>query len=260
MSSYRYTIPPIKMPNSLSSFIKSNSSKANNSRLSNNASNSVSGRKINGSIFKYILLIIIILITLFIAFYILYYIFYDCYEKKSLGEYLFDMKLQPCVYEYNPKSFAERKVADEEEVFNIANQIYTYEQAKCKCAALGARMATREEVIDAYNHGADWCVYSWTDGGFALYPTQKCTWDELQLGDPKHRNDCGQPGVNGGIFDQNLKFGINCFGVKPKGVIEKPPYCKEKDFCKMKVNRFANIKSSRDVISPFNNNQWSKFV
>ena len=37
------------------------------------------------------------------------------------------------------------------EVFNISNQIYTYKQAKCKCETYGAQLATKDQIIDAYN-------------------------------------------------------------------------------------------------------------
>ena len=50
----------------------------------------------------------------------------------------------------------------------------------------------------------------------ALFPTQKKTWNNLQK-IPGHENDCGRPWVNGGYIDNpNVKFGINCFGYKPK--------------------------------------------
>jgi len=45
-------------------------------------------------------------------------------------------------------------------------------------------------------------------------PTQKDTWDSLQQ--TKQPNVCGRPGVNGGFLeDDSLKYGANCFGVKP---------------------------------------------
>ena len=50
----------------------------------------------------------------------------------------------------------------------------------------------------------------------ALYPTQKKTWQTLQ-GIEGHEHDCGRPGINGGfIANPNVRFGINCFGYKPK--------------------------------------------
>ena len=59
-----------------------------------------------------------------------------------------------------------------------------------------------------------------------LFPTQKKTWEKLQKIDEdrgcnsnaaSHKNDCGRPGINGGyIANPYVKFGVNCFGKKPK--------------------------------------------
>ena len=253
--SFKYTIPQIK--NNLKKINIFEPSKIVN-KTSNAGSNAGSNNYFLTTIF-----IIIFIIIIFIIVNILYYVLYDCYEKKQLGEYLFDMSFDPCVSRYNPASFKERKLEDEKEVFHIANQDYTYEQAKCKCAAYGGRLATKDEIIEAYNKGAEWCSYGWSFGQNAFYPTQKCTWDELQMGDPKHRNDCGLPGINGGYFaNPNLKFGVNCFGIKPKGRIvrEKKPVCTKKEFCQMDLNKQASNKLDSDVILPFNSNQWSAFV
>ena len=37
------------------------------------------------------------------------------------------------------------------EVFHIANQDYTYEQAKCKCESYNAKLATYNQLVNAYN-------------------------------------------------------------------------------------------------------------
>jgi len=93
------------------------------------------------------------------------------------------------------------------EVFHISQNQFTYDEAPAVCAAFGSQLATLEQVIEAYNSGAEWCGYGWTAGGMALYPTQKRTWEELQREvDPGKRTACGRPGVNGGYFDPTLKF------------------------------------------------------
>ena len=49
-----------------------------------------------------------------------------------------------------------------------------------------------------------------------LFPTQKKLYDKLQK-IPGHENDCGRQGVNGGyIKNPHVKFGVNCYGKKPK--------------------------------------------
>ena len=101
------------------------------------------------------------------------------------------------------------------EVFNISNNKYNYNDAQAICKAFDARLATYDEVETAYNNGAEWCNYGWSADQMAFFPTQKKTWQELQHSE-KHKNSCGRPGVNGGFFaNPYIKFGVNCFGVKP---------------------------------------------
>ena len=102
------------------------------------------------------------------------------------------------------------------EVFNIKENKYSYDDAEPLCKAMGAELATYDQVKDAWNKGADWCSYGWVKGQMAVYPTQEETYDKLQKGPPSQRNSCGNVGVNGGFFDNpDLKFGVNCYGTKP---------------------------------------------
>ena len=101
------------------------------------------------------------------------------------------------------------------EVFNISNNLYTYDDAQAICSAYDAKLATYDQVEDTYNNGGEWCNYGWSSDQMALFPTQKHTWDTLQKTD-NHKNDCGRPGVNGGyIANPYVRFGVNCFGKKP---------------------------------------------
>jgi hypothetical protein len=109
------------------------------------------------------------------------------------------------------------------EVFHVSDNQFTYDDAAAVCGAYGTQLATLEQIIEAYNHGAEWCGYGWSAGGMALYPTQKSTWDALQQEvDMKKRTACGRPGVNGGYFDPSNKFGVNCYGIKPQGNVKLP--------------------------------------
>lgn len=147
------------------------------------------------------------------------------------------------------------------EVFHISDNQFTYDEASAVCAAYGAQLATLEQVMDAYNHGAEWCGYGWSAGGMALYPTQKATWNELQREvDPGKRTACGRPGVNGGYMDPSNKFGVNCFGFKPKGEFNPPaplPTADTDAFNRM-VNQFREMLKSMNV-SPWSRGAWSGY-
>lgn len=153
-----------------------------------------------------------------------------------------------------------------QQVFNIPGNYYGYEQAQTLCKAYDSRLATYDEVENAYNKGGEWCNYGWSDGQMALFPTQKVTFDNLQK-IAGHEHDCGRPGVNGGyIANPNVKFGVNCFGYKPKITSEEEemmqnttPYPKtEKDINMEKQVDFWKTKIDDILLSPFNYSTWSK--
>ena len=199
-------------------------------------------------------------IILFIVIFAVYYYKESCKSKKSFGSYLggFNINDSPC----SAKSpVVELDTSHKKEVYHIGDQIYTYDQAKCKCNAYGGKLANKNEVIEAYNKGGNWCSYGWSEGGTAYYPTQKCEWDKLQR--TRHRRKCGNPGVNGGRFPPNIRFGVNCFGYKPKGkkIKEKEPVCgnpdDDKPFCRKDANRDVVKASTSDTLVDFNNEKWS---
>jgi hypothetical protein len=147
-----------------------------------------------------------------------------------------------------------------QQVFHINERQFTYDEASAVCAAYDAKLATLEQIIEAYNNGAEWCSYGWSAGGMALYPTQKATWQELQREiDPGKRTACGRPGVNGGYMAPNNKFGVNCFGFKPRGefVAPAPLPGTDVDAFRSAVNRFkAMIQSIQ--LSPWSRQEWSE--
>jgi hypothetical protein len=152
------------------------------------------------------------------------------------------------------------------QVFNIPGNDYVYPDAKALCSAYGSRLATYAEVEESYNKGGEWCNYGWSDGQMALFPTQQKTWDGLQKIEG-HENDCGRPGVNGG-FIQNpaVKFGVNCYGYKPRMTSEEedlmasnPIYPKTlKDIAMEKRVKYWKDKLSSILVSPFNHMNWSR--
>lgn len=153
----------------------------------------------------------------------------------------------------------------DKEVFNISNNVYTYEDAPAVCKAFGSRIATPKEVEAAFKDGADWCNYGWTEGQQALYPTQQVTYDKLQKSE-EHAHDCGVVGVNGGYFENpDLEFGVNCYGKKPEPRLHEkdligffPDYISEKE--RRLQERVQAIRENLDdvVVLPYNREQWDE--
>lgn len=147
---------------------------------------------------------------------------------------------------------------DNKEVFHIANQKYTYDQSRCKCAAYGAKLATKADLINAYNNGANWCTYGWSEDQTAYYPVQKCEWDKMMAENRRYGGNeknskkyCGYPGINGGYFtNKDLRFGVNCYGIKPKNVMVRPKdsKCSLEDTCKLNINYDASRVLNTDEI------------
>lgn len=147
------------------------------------------------------------------------------------------------------------------EVFHVSDNQFTYNDAAAVCAAYGSQLATLEQVMDAYNHGAEWCGYGWTAGGMALYPTQKATWTALQIEvDPGKRTACGRPGVNGGYFDPASKFGVNCYGFKPLGKADLPlpPPGTDVTMFNSMVNKFKGVLKTFNM-APYSRTEWSGY-
>jgi hypothetical protein len=141
------------------------------------------------------------------------------------------------------------------EVFYVTDNKFTYEEAPYVCKAYDAELASYIQVEQAYNSGAEWCGYGWTAGGIALFPTQQKSWEARMTNpDPKKREMCGRPGVNGGHFDPTMKFGVNCYGIKPKEP-PQPKVSKEND----RMLGMFKDQVGKLVIDPFKKDTWSKY-
>jgi hypothetical protein len=126
-----------------------------------------------------------------------------------------ELRSEVCVNVSKQTPIPTTPVPKNQEVFNISNNLYSYEDARNLCSSYGARLATYDEVEAAYVDGGEWCNYGWSDNQMALFPTQKDTWSKLQMS-KDHKHDCGRPGVNGGYIENPaFEFGANCYGTKP---------------------------------------------
>jgi hypothetical protein len=104
----------------------------------------------------------------------------------------------------------------------------------------------------------------------AFFPTQNATWSKLQK-DPKTKNNCGRPGVNGGyIANPYIKFGVNCYGKKPKptdadlnrlDAKQNQVFPKSTEDKKLD-ERVKNWKENADKflqVSSYNTTKWSRY-
>lgn len=151
------------------------------------------------------------------------------------------------------------------EVFNVAQNKFTFYDAEPLCKALGAELASYEQVKDAWAKGADWCNYGWVKGQMAVYPTQQDTYEKLQMGPVDQQRACGTTGLNGGYFENpEMRFGVNCYGKKPsqsahdeaqlmeEGKVPRTP-------ASLKVDQMVqDFKKEADslFVKPFNNEKW----
>jgi hypothetical protein len=153
------------------------------------------------------------------------------------------------------------------QVFNIPGNYYTYDNAQALCSAYGSQLASYDQIENAYKNGGEWCNYGWSAGQMALFPTQQKTFNNLQT-IKGHEHDCGRPGVNGGyIANPNVRFGVNCYGNKPKITEQEEdlmktstPYPQSaEDIAFQKRVDFWKGQVDNILVSPFNYNTWGSF-
>jgi hypothetical protein len=158
-----------------------------------------------------------------------------------------------------------QQIVFDKEVFNISNNLYTFNDAENVCKAYDATLASYDQIEESYKKGAEWCNYGWSKDQMALFPTQKSTWDAIQ-GDAVQKNRCGRPGINGGhISDPNKKYGVNCYGVKPIPTPLEASYVNNDLYSSQtitnadkEVEKWKNQKDKMRV-SPYNFTQWSEY-
>jgi hypothetical protein len=218
----------------------------------------------SGNIFGIIIVVILIVLIAMNAFQYFFSINVSAYVQglftpKTTVDIVVDQST------YQPTPVPEIKF--KKQVFNIPGNYYTYSDAKALCKAYGADLANYDQLEKAYNNGAEWCNYGWSANQLALFPTQKKTYDKLQT-ISGHENDCGRPGINGGyIANPNVRFGVNCYGNKPKITSEEEelmktsnpyPETPEDIAFQKKVDVMKN-NLEQILVSPFNHNSWGSF-
>jgi hypothetical protein len=166
------------------------------------------------------------------------------------------------------------------EVFHISGNNYTYRDAQAVCTSLGAQLATYDQIEDAYNNGADWIEYGWSQNQYAYFPLQKSTWKNIQnqlANNPTAATytnlDKLRPGISGGYFSNPyILFGVNCYGVKPhQGAQDQmvsvsvptamptiTPLNPEQVALNNAVDFYKNNRG-QVIMNSFNTNKWSEY-
>ena len=145
-------------------------------------------------------------------------------------------------------------VLSKNQTFHVQGK-FDYMNAKAVCKAYGGKLANIKQITDAYDRGAEWCDYGWSEDHMALFPTQYKTWQSYQeLG---KKELCGRPGVNGG-YNNNLlqQLGVNCFGKKPKLNGPMPAQPIPHGVVDKRVEYWQN-KLPTLTVSPFNYDSWT---
>lgn len=221
------------------------------------------GSNNSGGVFGVIIIIILVILILVNALQYFFSINVTAYIQGLFSpKTTVDIVVDQSAYQPSPVP----EIRFKKQVFNIPGNYYSYDNAKALCTAYGAELASYDQIEKAYNNGAEWCNYGWSSNQLALFPTQKKTYDTLQT-IPGHENDCGRPGINGGyIANSGVKFGVNCYGYKPKITSEEEelmktsspyPETPEDIAFQKKVDLMKN-NLEQILVSPFNNNTWGE--
>jgi hypothetical protein len=151
------------------------------------------------------------------------------------------------------------KTDKEKEVYLVKSNIFSKNDANKVCKALfNGDVATKSQIEIASNEGANWCNYGWANDSNGYYPLSEDTENSICS---------GKKGLNGGNFanSDNLKLGINCFGIKPE---EKMYSSLDTIFNMDMFNEYEreslekykkNLNKGEIKLEPYNPNQWSKY-
>jgi hypothetical protein len=212
-----------------------------------------------------ILVVIVILSVIIFVFFSIRLVLYLITLLIFLGGlvYLYVAVLKP----KKNKSSSKSTVTNDEEVFYIANNIFSYDMAPKACAAYNSRLATYDDMITAYKSGANWCSYGWTMDQNVFFPTQQATLDKLSK-IKGHEHACGHIGLNGGyVEDKSKLFGVNCFGVKPKPTEDEVTLMDNisktyspQDSTNVDTEKKLDSEKNNWILFPFNNSKWTKYI
>jgi hypothetical protein len=208
----------------------------------------------------YVILLLIAAFTVMLLVFLVQYLRVECPPsgRKGFWDYLsgMDATANPCNPPEPELEYEEREERHENEPWLIKDQIWTYPEAYQKCKAYGARLATKNEIVQAYNKGLQAPMYGWGQGEEAWQAIQPCSYVEMR----RQGLSPAPPGVQGGRFDPNIRFGAFCYGVKPPGevVVPKSDQCPYPEVCQRNPDACKPEKSDH-IAAFYPGRKWSEF-
>jgi hypothetical protein len=94
------------------------------------------------------------------------------------------------------------------QLYHIFKNIYTYTEAEEECKRRNAKLASKDDLVKAFDTGADWCSYGWVKGKEAYVPNRN----------PKCLPKIGL--LSAGNIPETTKIGANCYGAAPVDVMK----------------------------------------
>jgi len=183
--------------------------------------------------------------------------------SNELGHDFSEMKNIITKREIEMKNSIENKVVatneqPKKEVYLVSNNIFSKSEVPKVCQGLfNGTVATKDQLNESYNNGANWCNYGWDNDGQAYYPLQ----------DDTNNSSCeGTKGLNGGKMpSDDIKLGALCYGVKPEDgkysnltKINQDSSFSEGDLL-MLENYRKKLANGGIKIAPFNNKSWNRW-
>lgn len=95
------------------------------------------------------------------------------------------------------------------QLYHVFKNIYSYTEAEEECKRRKAKLATKDDLVKAFDEGADWCSFGWVKGKEAYVP---------------NRNTKCLPTVgllSAGNIPETTKIGANCYGSAPVDVLKQ---------------------------------------
>jgi chemotaxis protein histidine kinase CheA len=148
---------------------------------------------------------------------------------------------------------------NQKEVYLVKSNIFRKSDANSVCKALfNGEIASKSQIHEAGEQGANWCNYGWANDNNAYYPLNQ---------DIENSTCSGKKGLNGGNLpnSDNFQLGINCYGVKP----DLNKYSSLEQIYNMdmfnelereKLDKYKKKLNKGEIkLEPYNPNQWSKY-